>query len=60
MKRMNQELVSEVEALHGMSEEREAQHLVAIRQLAEEITEHKVIAPLFPGYSFSHYNAETS
>ena len=43
MKRINQELTSQVEALRGQSEQRESQHLRAVQQLVEEITEHKVL-----------------
>lgn len=42
MKRLNQELASQVEALREQSEQSQSQHLETVQQLVEEITEHKV------------------
>jgi hypothetical protein len=42
MKRVNQELASEVQCLREVSECKDRKHLDAINQLAEEIAEQKV------------------
>lgn len=42
MKRVNQELTSEVQSLRENSESKDRLHMEAINQLAEEIAEQKV------------------
>lgn len=43
MKRVNQELLSEIQSLQESSESKEREHIDAITQLAQEIAEQKVL-----------------